>query len=76
MSKKGEGVGRKGKEFPSVASPPPRTAYFRTLSQFSSRSRAFGKGTETAATQAKTLLSQCLCPPRCISGTDKLNAIG
>ena len=40
VSKKGEGVGR----IP--------TAYFRTLSQFSSRSRAFGKGKETAATQA------------------------
>ena len=36
----------------SVASPPPPTAYFATLSQFSSRSRAFGKGKETAATQA------------------------
>ena len=34
------------------ASPPPPTAYFATLSQFSSRSRAFGKGKETAATQA------------------------
>ena len=38
--------------FPSVAPPPPPTAYFATLSQFSSRSRAFGKGKETAATQA------------------------
>ena len=45
MSKKGEGVGRK--------SPPPPTAYFATLSQFSSRSQAFGKGKETAATQAR-----------------------
>ena len=34
-------------------SPPPPTAYFATLSQFSSRSRAFGKGKETAATQAR-----------------------
>ena len=32
---------------------PPSTAYFATLSQFSSRSRAFGKGKETAATQTK-----------------------
>ena len=46
MSEKGEGVGI------PVASPPPPTAYFGTLSQFSSRSRAFGKGKETAATQA------------------------
>ena len=45
VSKKGEGVGRK--------SPPPPTAYFATLSQFSSRSQAFGKGKETAATQAR-----------------------
>ena len=36
----------------SVASPLPPTAYFGTLSQFSSRSRAFGKGKETTATQA------------------------
>ena len=41
-----------GGKDPSVASPPPPTAYFATLSQFSSRSRAFGKGKETAATQA------------------------
>ena len=45
-----EGVGRKG--IPSVASPPPPTAYFGTLSQFSSCLRAFGKGKETAAMQA------------------------
>ena len=35
-------------------SPPPPTAYFGTLPQFSSRSRAFGKGKETAVTQART----------------------
>ena len=42
----------------SVASPPPPTAYFATLSQFSSRSRAFGKGKETAATQATIMKDQ------------------
>ena len=35
------------------ASTPPPTAYFGTLSQFPSRSRAFEKGKETAATQAR-----------------------
>ena len=34
-------------------------AYFATLSQFSSRSRAFGKGEETAATQARFLPTIC-----------------
>ena len=34
--------------------PPPPTAYFATLSQFPSRSWAFGKGKETAATQANS----------------------
>ena len=41
---------------PGVSTPPPPTAYFRTLSKFSSRSRAFGKGKETAATQANVFL--------------------
>ena len=34
-------------------------AYFATLSQFPSRSRAFGKGKETAATQARFLPTIC-----------------
>ena len=52
VSKKGEGVGS--------ASPTPPTAYFATLSQFFSRSRVFGKGKETAATQANTTLNNLL----------------
>ena len=55
VSEKGR-VGRKGIRFPSVASPPPPTPYFRTLSRFSSPSRALGKGMETAATQANQYL--------------------
>ena len=51
VSEKGR-VGRKGIRFPSVASPPPPTPYFRTLSRFSSPSRALGKGKDTAATEA------------------------
>ena len=47
------GRGWGGKD-PSVASPHPSTAYFATLSQFSSRSLAFGKGKETAARQANS----------------------
>ena len=54
----GEKEGRGGgEERTTVASPPPPTAYFATLSQFSFRSRAFGKEKETAATQASQFQS-------------------
>ena len=49
--------------FPSVASPPPPPAYFVTLSQFPSRSQAFGKGKETAATASSHPLSLLLILP-------------
>ena len=51
VSKKGEGLGRKGTVRRLTPSP---YCLFCHSSQFSSRSRAFGKGKETAATQARS----------------------
>ena len=48
MSEKGEGVG-----FGWSSHPLPLLLIFRNLSQFWSPSRAFGKGKETATTQAR-----------------------